>query len=76
MNYYRLYFFNSSGSIRHMAEMECAGDDAALARAAEQAGAERIWELWNRDRLVRRHDGAPMAPAGLPAAADPALRSH
>lgn len=71
MTYYRLYFFNSSGSIRHMAEMQCPDDEAALTGAAERAGAQSVWELWNRDRLVRRHDpaAAPAVPAELGAEA-------
>jgi hypothetical protein len=55
MPYYRLYFFDDGGSIRNMMEIECVSDDAALSLAAAHRP-EGVWELWNRDRLVRRHD--------------------
>ena len=60
MLYYRLYVFDSGGSIRKMIEIECVSDDAALS-LAEAHRPEGVWELWNRDRLVRRNDPAMAA---------------
>lgn len=62
MSYYRLYLLNDSGSIARMMEIECVGDEAALDLAAKHPH-RGGWELWNRDRLVRRHE-----PVAAPAA--------
>lgn len=59
MSYYRLYFFEND-SIRNMMEIECVSDDAALA-LAQAHRPEAVWELWNRDRLVRRNEPAMAA---------------
>jgi len=52
--YYRLYFLDSAGRIRDVADMECVGDAEALQAAAPHLGKGQALELWNQDRLVRR----------------------
>lgn len=66
MPYYRLYFIDGSGHIRHAVELECADDDAARAQAMKHADG-RVLELWNRDRLVWRQDPADAATGPGPA---------
>lgn len=55
MPYYRLYFLDGDGHIRHAVELECPDDGAARAEAAKHQDG-RVVELWNRDRLVWRSD--------------------
>ena len=58
MLYYRLYYFDAfSGHIDHFREFE-AKDDAAAISLAEQWGNGRPMELWNRERRLKRWDGA------------------
>jgi hypothetical protein len=63
MLYYRLYYFDRfSGHIDHFREFD-AVDDAAALTLAERWGDARAMELWNRERRLKRWEGAPSTPA-------------
>jgi hypothetical protein len=58
MLYYRLYYFDRfSGHIDHFREFEAEDDDSAVALAEQWDGGTPM-ELWNRERRLRRWDGA------------------
>lgn len=59
MLYYRLYFFDRfSGHIEHFREFEAESDSAAIDLADGWANGA-VMELWNRERRLKRWDGAP-----------------
>jgi hypothetical protein len=55
--YYRLYFLDENGHIRHVKELACDTDSAAIALSDKHADG-RALELWERERLVWRKDRA------------------
>jgi hypothetical protein len=61
---YRLYFLDAGGHIHRALELECGGDEEAVAFARARADGMRL-ELWQRDRIVAR-----LSPAEGPAMAE------
>ena len=54
MNTYRLHLFGLDGGIAQVSEVQCPGDDLALAFAAERGRDHATAELWAGERLVAR----------------------
>ena len=55
---YRLYFLDREGRIQAARELDCDGDDLAIARAEQEADG-RPMELWQRARVVKRFEARP-----------------
>ena len=58
MAYYRLYFFDGSGSIEHVREFELQHDVVAVQQAAQWRKHRRM-ELWSGARTVKQWDELP-----------------
>lgn len=55
MAFYWIYFFGDGDHISHARDIECAGDDDAVARVGEMDRTHPV-ELWTAGRLVRRFE--------------------
>lgn len=64
MAYYRLYFFDGSGSIEQFREFELHHDLVAIQQAAEWRR-EQPMELWTGARMVKRWDRPSTASGAL-----------
>jgi hypothetical protein len=53
--HYRLYFLDGAGHIRHAVDLECEGDEQAIAEV-ERHRDGRTMELWRRAELIRRFE--------------------
>ena len=51
MSYYRLYYLNQHGHIRHAVDWECADDPSALSIVGKHVDG-RAMELWSGERRV------------------------
>lgn len=58
MAYYRLYFFDCSGSIEHFREFELQHDFVAIQQAGQWRKCRRM-ELWSGARMVKGWDELP-----------------
>ena len=67
---YRVYMLDSENHIRSAQDIECAGDEEALAVAAQLAHGAGA-EVWCEARMVHRLDPARLDPARL----DPTARA-
>jgi hypothetical protein len=56
MTDYRLYFRGEDGRFRHIVELDCESDEAAIDAVAEHADGS-VMELWQRQRLVKEFPG-------------------
>lgn len=61
---YRVYFVGDDGHFKHVEEIECDDDQAALARATELAKGQEV-QVWCRERCVAILNGRSQEGLGV-----------
>jgi len=59
MSCYSLFYLDPSDSIKSVWEFDFICDEVAISAAKREAGG-RLFELWNKERLVIRENSTPV----------------